>query len=145
MGRTHRRIVRANTAADRYPAFLFFISKETVCRGEPGLKQRRTAKKPPHRKIVRDTLLQDEWKSDGFMTKEQVMDCFKAFDAKKDEFFGSLNDKMLCRKIRDDMEFTYLSVICAQIRHIMCHVGMCEDAILAFGGNEIPWVAFGEN
>ncbi len=94
---------------------------------------------------VRDTLLQDEWKSDGFMTKEQVMDCFKAFDAKKDEFFGSLNDKMLCQKIRDDMEFTYLSVICAQIRHIMCHVGMCEDAILAFGGNEIPWVAFGEN
>lgn len=94
---------------------------------------------------VRDTLLRDEWKSDGFMTKEQVMDCFKAFDAKKDGFFGSLNDEMLCKRIRDDMEFTYLGVICAQIRHIMCHVGMCEDAILAFGGNEIPWVAFGEN
>lgn len=96
---------------------------------------------------VCDRLSQDEWcdEIDGFMTKEQVMDCFKAFDVKKDKFFDSLNDEMLCQKIRDDMEFTYLSVICAQIRHIMCHVGMCEDAILAFGGEEIPWVAFGEN
>ena len=57
MGRTHRRIVRVNTAADRYPAFLFFISKETVCRGEPGLKQRRTAKKPPHRKMPANKVL----------------------------------------------------------------------------------------
>ncbi len=95
---------------------------------------------------VRDKLCRDEWctENDGFMTKEQVMDCFKAFDAKKDKFFESLNDEMLCQKIRSDMEFTYFSVICAQIRHIMCHEGMCEDAILAFGGEEVPWVAFGE-
>lgn len=96
---------------------------------------------------VRDKLCRDEWcdENDGFMTKEQVNDCFKAFDVKKEKFFGSLNDEMLCQRIRDDMDFTYLSVICAQIRHIMCHVGMCEDAILACGGGEIPWIAFGEN
>ena len=96
---------------------------------------------------VREKLLKDEWcsETDGFMTKEQVKNCFKAFDVIKDKFFDSLTDEMLCRKILDDMEFTYLSVICAQIRHIMCHVGMCEDAIIAFGGEEIPWEAFGEN
>ncbi len=96
---------------------------------------------------VREKLLNDEWcgETDGFMTKAQVMDCFKAFDTIKDKFFNSLTDEMLCRKILGDMEFTYLSVICAQIRHIMCHVGMCEDAIIAFGGEEIPWEAFGEN
>lgn len=94
-----------------------------------------------------EKLFQDEWcsGSDGFMTKEQVIDCFEKFDVKKDKFFDSLNDEMLCRKIRDDMDFTYLSVICAQIRHIMCHVGMCESSIIAFGGEEVPWVAFGEN
>lgn len=94
-----------------------------------------------------EKLFQDEWctKDDGFMTKEQVIECFEKFDVKKDKFFDSLNDEMLCQKIRDDMDFTYLSVICAQIRHIMCHVGMCEDAIIAFGGEEVPWVAFGEN
>lgn len=96
---------------------------------------------------VREKLLNDEWcsETDGFMTKEQIMECFKAFDVIKDKFFDSLTDEMLCRKILDDMEFTYLSVICAQIRHIMCHVGMCEDAIIAFGGEEVPWEAFGEN
>ncbi len=96
---------------------------------------------------VREKLLNDEWcgENDGFMTKAQVKDCFKAFDGIKDKFFDSLTDKMLCQKILDDMEFTYLSVICAQIRHIMCHVGMCGDAIIAFGGEEIPWEAFGEN
>ncbi len=95
---------------------------------------------------VLNKLLNDEWctENDGFMTKEQVLDCFKAFDEKKDKFFDSLNDEMLCRKIRNDMEFTYFSVICAQIRHIMCHEGMCENAILAFGGEEVPWKAFGE-
>ena len=92
-------------------------------------------------------LFNDEWcnENDGFMTKEQVRDCFKAFDKIKDKFFDSLNDEMLCERILDDMDFTYLSVICAQIRHIMCHVGMCEDAVIAFGGDEIPWIAFGEN
>lgn len=95
---------------------------------------------------LRDKLFRDEWCSekDGFMTKDQVMDCYKALDVKKEKFFDLLNDEMLCKKIRDDMDFTYLSVICAQIRHIMCHVGMCEDAIIAFNGEEIPWVAFGE-
>lgn len=95
---------------------------------------------------LRDKLCKDEWctEKDGFMTKEQVLDCFKAFDVKKDKFFESLNNEMLCRKIRGDMNSTYFSVISAQIRHIMCHVGMCEDAILAFCGEEIPWVAFGE-
>ncbi len=89
-------------------------------------------------------LYRDEWcgESDGFMTKEQVMECFKIFDVKKDKFFSSLDDETLCRKILDDMDFTYLSVICAQIRHIMCHIGICQDA---FGGEDIPWVAFGEN
>ncbi|MCI9408755.1 MAG: hypothetical protein HFJ89_02955 [Oscillospiraceae bacterium] len=92
-------------------------------------------------------LYRDEWcgESDGFMTKEQVMECFKIFDVKKDKFFSSLDDETLCRKILDDMDFTYLSVICAQIRHIMCHIGICQDAITAFGGEDIPWVAFGEN
>ena len=96
---------------------------------------------------VREKLLNEEWCSepDGFMTKDQVKNCFKAFDVIKDKFFDSLTDEMLCRKILDDMEFTYISVICAQIRHIMCHVGICEDAIIAFGGEEIPWEAFGEN
>lgn len=96
---------------------------------------------------ISEKLFNDEWcnENDGFMTKEQVRDCFKAFDGIKDNFFDSLNDEMLCQKILDDMEFTYLSVICAQIRHIMCHVGMCEDAVIAFGGDEIPWIAFGEN
>lgn len=92
-------------------------------------------------------LYRDEWcgESDGFMTKEQVMECFKIFDVKKDKFFSSLDDETLCRKILDDMDFTYLSVICAHIRHIMCHIGICQDAITAFGGEDIPWVAFGEN
>lgn len=96
---------------------------------------------------IGEKLYQDEWcgETDGFMTKEQVMDCFKIFDVKKDKFFDSLDDEMLCKKILDDMEFTYLSVICAQIRHIMCHVGICQDAITAFSGEDIPWVAFGEN
>ncbi|MCM1329467.1 MAG: hypothetical protein NC253_08520 [Ruminococcus sp.] len=94
---------------------------------------------------LRDRLCNDEWCSDGFMTKEQAADCFKKFDVKKDKFFGSLDDETLCKKIRGDMEFTYLSVICAQIRHIMCHVGICQDAVNAFGGGDIPWAAFGEN
>lgn len=95
---------------------------------------------------IGEKLYQDEWcgETDGFMTKEQVMDCFKIFDVKKDKFFDSLDDEMLCKKILDDMDFTYLSVICAQIRHIMCHVGICQDAIIAFGGGDIPWAAFGE-
>lgn len=94
-----------------------------------------------------EKLCRDEWcgEKDGFMTKEQVTDCFKIFDVKKDNFFNSLTDEMLCRKILDDMNFTYLSVICAQIRHIMCHVGICQDAVNAFGGEDIPWIAFGEN
>ncbi|MDE7279422.1 MAG: hypothetical protein K2N26_06830 [Oscillospiraceae bacterium] len=97
-------------------------------------------------KNIGEKLYMDEWcnASDGCMTKEQVMDCFKAFDVKKDKFFDLLDDEMLCQKILDDMDFTYLSVICAQIRHIMCHVGICQDAITAFGGGDIPWVAFGE-
>lgn len=96
---------------------------------------------------IGEKLYRDEWCSekDGFMTKEQVTDFFKIFDIKKDKFFDSLTDDMLCRKILDDMDFTYLSVICAQIRHIMCHVGICQDAVTAFGGTDIPWVAFGEN
>lgn len=96
---------------------------------------------------IGEKLYRDEWcgENDGFMTKEQVMDCFKIFDIKKDKFFDSLDDETLCRKILDDMDFTYLSVICAQIRHIMCHVGICQDAVTAFGGEDIPWVAFGEN
>lgn len=96
---------------------------------------------------IGEKLYRDEWcgENDGFMTKEQVMDCFKIFDVKKDKFFDSLDDETLCRKILDDMDFTYLSVICAQIRHIMCHVGICQDAVTAFGGDDIPWIAFGEN
>ena len=96
---------------------------------------------------IGEKLYRDEWcgENDGFITKEQVMDCFKIFDVKKDKFFGSLDDETLCKKILDDMGLTYLSVICAQIRHIMCHVGICQDAITAFGGGDIPWVAFGEN
>lgn len=94
-----------------------------------------------------EKLLQDEWctEDDGFMTKEQVMECFKEFDVKKDKFFDSLKDEMLCQKIRDDMDFTYLDVICAQMKHIMCHVGMCEDAMIAFGGEEAPLETFEEN
>lgn len=96
---------------------------------------------------IGEKLYRDEWcgENDGFMTKEQVMDCFKIFDVKKDKFFDSLDDETFCRKILDNMDFTYLSVICAQIRHIMCHVGICQDAITAFGGEDIPWIAFGEN
>lgn len=94
-----------------------------------------------------DRLYKDEWcgEGDDFMSKKQISDCFKALDIKKEKFFDSIDDKMLTEKIRGDMAFTYLSVICAQIRHIMCHVGMCQDAITAFGGEDIPWLAFGEN
>ncbi|MCM1334502.1 MAG: hypothetical protein NC084_04430 [Bacteroides sp.] len=96
---------------------------------------------------LRDKLYRDEWcgEGDGSMTKEEIADCLKALEPKIDAFFGSLKDETLNQKIRDDMPFTYLSVICAQIRHIMCHVGMCQDAITAFGGEDIPWVAFGED
>lgn len=95
---------------------------------------------------VRDRLWTEEWCSvqDGFMTKEQVMDALSAFEKKKSEFFSVLTDDMLSRKILPDMEFTYLSVICAQIRHIMCHAGMCAAAVTAAGGEELPWIAFGE-
>ena len=96
---------------------------------------------------IGEKLYQDEGSGEnhGVKTMEQVMECFKIFDVKKDKFFDSLDDETLCRKILDDMDFTYLSVICAQIRHIMCHIGICQDAITAFGGEDIPWVAFGEN
>lgn len=95
---------------------------------------------------VREQLWSEEWCSNGsFMTKAQVTDCFDALEKKKSEFFALLTDEMLSRKILPDMKFTYLSVICAQIRHIMCHSGMCAAAITAAGGEELPWIAFGEN
>lgn len=95
---------------------------------------------------IAEKILNDEWcvREDGSMTKDQVRECFKIFDIKKDAFFNSLNDSMLSRKILDGMEFTYLSVICAQIRHIMCHVGICQEAVYAYSGKDIPWIAFGE-
>lgn len=96
---------------------------------------------------VYDILLADKWctESDGFMTKTQVEECFKIFDTKKNHFFDMLTDEMLYRKIWDNYEFTYLSVVSAQIRHIMCHVGMCNAAIIAIGADDVEWIAFGEN
>ena len=43
-------MVIVNVTTDTKPAFAFFISIETVCRVEPGLKQKRTAKKTNHMK-----------------------------------------------------------------------------------------------
>ena len=46
---------------------------------------------------IGEKLYRDEWcgESDGFMTKEQVMECFKKFDVKKDKFFSSLDSHLV--------------------------------------------------
>ncbi len=95
---------------------------------------------------LRDKIIQDDWCeiSDGAMTKAEVCACIDILDGKLEKFWGSINDNMLNQKIWDNGEFTYLSVITAQIRHIMCHVGMCNAALLENGFEEVKWIAYGE-
>lgn len=93
-----------------------------------------------------EILLRDEWctSADGCMTKTEVQACFDVIDARLSAFWAHLDDGMLNQKIREDFSFTYLSVIVAQIRHVMCHVGMCNAALHEHGIAEVPWVAYGE-
>lgn len=96
---------------------------------------------------VKEKLEKDEWcgSQDGFMTKEEVSVCIDILEKKLEEFWSSLTDDMLTEKIWGQYCFTYLSVITAQIRHVMCHVGMCNAALIENGFDEIEWIAFGES
>ena len=78
------------------------------------------------------------------MTKEEIYICFDILDKKLDEFWSNLTDDMLGNKLLDQFDFTYLSVIAGQIRHIMCHVGMCNAALIENGYDEVKWIAYGE-
>lgn len=93
-----------------------------------------------------EKLRRDEWcdPDDGFMTKSDVLSCFDILDKHLDNFWNTINDNVLNERICRDAEFTYLSVISAQIRHIMCHVGMCNAALIENGIDETKWIAFGE-
>lgn len=95
---------------------------------------------------LRDKLNTDEWcdLSLGFMTKAEVLGCFEILDEHLDDFWSGIDDNILNDRIWENAELTYLSVISAQIRHIMCHVGMCSAALLENGLDEIKWLAFGE-
>lgn len=101
----------------------------------------------PFPENVRDKLEKDDWCSpdEGYMTKEEINACFDILDKKLDEFWGSLTDDVLGNKIWEKYDFTYLSVITSQIRHIMCHVGMCSAALIENGFDEVGWIAYGEN
>lgn len=96
---------------------------------------------------LRAIILNDGWCSaaDGFMTKSEVNSCFDYLDKRLDRFWSILNDDMLNHRIWDNCNFTYLSVISAQIRHIMCHVGYCNAALIENGFEEVQWVAYGEH
>ena len=96
---------------------------------------------------VRDIVLEDEWSDDPgiYMTKQEAEALLDYSDKKLEGFWSSVNDDMLDQKILDDHDFTYLSVISAQIRHIMCHVGMCSSALIENGYDEVKWIAYGEN
>ena len=72
-------------------------------------------------------------------------ECLECLDKRLESFWGKITDEMLNSKTWADNEFTYLSVITAQIRHIMCHVGMCNAALIENGSDEAEWIAFGEN
>lgn len=95
---------------------------------------------------LRSKILNDDWccAADGFMTKQEVTSCFDYLDKKLEKFWNLLSDDMLNCKIYENSEFTYLSVISAQIRHIMCHVGMCNAALIENGSDEVEWIAYGE-
>ncbi len=83
--------------------------------------------------------------SDGFLSKEETIKCFEYLDEKLERFWNSINDDMLDKCTWEGNCFTYLSVISAQIRHIMCHVGMCNAALIENGCEEVEWIAYGEN
>lgn len=94
----------------------------------------------------RDKMINDDWcdETDGYMTKSEVNLCFDYLDNKLEKFWDLLNDDMLNCKTWENSEFTYLSVISSQIRHIMCHVGMCNAALIENGFDEVEWIAYGE-
>ena len=96
---------------------------------------------------LREKIEKDDWCSsgDGFMTKEEINACFEILDKRLEKFWNSVTDDMLCNKVWEKHGFTYLSVISAQIRHIMCHVGMCNAALIENGSDEVQWIAYGEN
>ena len=93
-----------------------------------------------------EKLQRDEWctPADGCMTKAEVQACFAVLDERLAAFWAHLHDGMLHQKIWSDFDFTYLSVMISQIRHVMCHVGMCNAALHEHGVAEVPWVAYGE-
>ena len=94
---------------------------------------------------LRGKIENDDWCSsdEGFMTKEEINACFEILDKRLDEFWNSVTDDILNNKIWQDI--TYLSAISAQIRHVMCHVGMCNAALIENGLDEVRWIAYGEN
>ncbi len=94
-----------------------------------------------------EKIINDDWveSTEGFLTKEEMQKCFDYLDKNLEAFWDSINDDMLCKNIREAHSFTYLSVISAQIRHIMCHVGMCNAALIENGFDEVEWIAYGEN
>lgn len=93
-----------------------------------------------------EKIINNDWVelSDGFLTKEEMQRCFDYVDEKLEGFWNTVNDDMLKKNILEGYGFTYLSVISAQIRHIMCHVGMCNAALIENGFDEVKWIAYGE-
>lgn len=91
-------------------------------------------------------IIDNDWVelSDGFLTKTEINNCFDYLDNILNRFWLNLNDETLNKTTWKEYSFSYLSVITAQIRHIMCHVGMCNAALIENGFEEIKWIAYGE-
>lgn len=91
-------------------------------------------------------LSDDEWHDikHAYLSKTQAKDYFKAMDQKMGKFFDMLDDKILCDFAWSNNKFTYYGVISEQIRHIMCHVGMCNLMLMDNGFDEIKWLANGK-
>ena len=101
----------------------------------------------PFPKELGEKIINNDWVniSDGFLTKAEMQRCLDYLDEKLEGFWNVVNDDILNKNTWEGHSFTYLSVISAQIRHIMCHVGMCNAALIENGFDEVEWNAYGEN
>ena len=101
----------------------------------------------PFPKELGEKIINNDWVniSDGFLTKAEMQRCLDYLDEKLEGFWNVVNDDILNKNTWEGHSFTYLSVISAQIRHIMCHVGMCNAALIENGFDEVEWIAYGEN
>lgn len=100
----------------------------------------------PFPKELGEKIINKDWVdvSDGFLTKAEMQKCLDYLDEKLERFWNTVSDDILNKNTWEGNSFTYLSVISAQIRHIMCHVGMCNAAFIENGFDEVKWIAYGE-